>query len=78
MKADALTAPRHTLDTTVHDAVREAVGHLIDSRQSRPDSIADPVYVVLYDVDGELRTRELAAAFCGDLEPLARAVPPSS
>ncbi|MFI0990743.1 hypothetical protein [Streptomyces exfoliatus] len=78
MKADALTAPRHTLDTTVHDVVREAVGHLIDSRQIRPDSFADPVYVVLDDVDGELRTRELAAAFCGGLEPLARAVPTSS
>ncbi|MFI0990556.1 hypothetical protein [Streptomyces exfoliatus] len=31
----------------VHDAVREAVGHLIGSRQIRPDSFADPVYIVL-------------------------------
>ncbi|MFI0990518.1 hypothetical protein [Streptomyces exfoliatus] len=79
VKTDALTAPQHTVATTMHDAVREAVGHLIDSRQIRPDSFADPVYVVLYDVDGELRARELAAAlhaaFYGDLEPLVRAVP---
>ncbi|WP_329625849.1 hypothetical protein OG357_38085 (plasmid) [Streptomyces sp. NBC_01255] len=82
VKADAITAPQLTLDTTVHDAVRDAVSHLIDSRQIRPDSFADPVYVVLYDVDGEGRARELAAAlhaaFYGDLEPLARAVPLTS
>ncbi|WP_318212926.1 hypothetical protein [Streptomyces sp. SJL17-1] len=82
VKADALTAPQRTLDTTMHDAVREAVSYLIDSRQIRPDSFADPVYVVLYDVDGEPRARERAAAvhaaFYGDLEPLARAAPPTS
>ncbi|MFD3537013.1 hypothetical protein [Streptomyces sp. NPDC058664] len=82
VKADALTAPQHTLDTTRHDAVREAVSYLIDSRQIRPDSFADPAYVVLYDMDGEPRARELAAAvhaaFYGDLEPPARAAPSTS
>ncbi|MFD3729828.1 hypothetical protein [Streptomyces sp. NPDC058671] len=82
VKTDARTAPQRTLDTPVYDAVREAVSHLIGSRQIRPDSFADPVYVVLYDVDGEGRARELAAAlhaaFYGDLEPLARAAPSTS
>ncbi|OKJ52745.1 hypothetical protein [Streptomyces sp. CB02261] len=82
VKADALTAPQRTLDSPVYGAVRDAVSHLIGSRQIRPDSFADPVYVVLYDVDGEGRARELAAAvhaaFSGDLEPLSRAAPCTS
>ncbi|WP_234387947.1 MULTISPECIES: hypothetical protein [Streptomyces] len=59
----------------MYDAVREAVIHLIRTRQIRPDSSAGPVYFVLYDVDGEGRARELAAALhaalYGDLGPLA-------
>ncbi|MFB7931973.1 hypothetical protein ACFC4C_23035 [Streptomyces sp. NPDC056039] len=80
-KADALTAPQHSIDSLAYDAVREAVIHLIRSRQIRPDSSAGPVYFVLHDVDSEPRARELAAALhaalYGDLELLARAVPPT-
>ncbi|MFE4777888.1 hypothetical protein [Streptomyces sp. NPDC056713] len=81
VKADALTAPQHTITATAQDAVREAVALLIRSREIRPDSSAGPVDVVLHDVDSEGRARELAAALhaalYGDLEPLARAVPPT-
>ena len=81
VKADALTAPQHTIDTTAYDAVREAVIRLIRAREIRPDSCAGPVYFVLHDVDSEGRARELAAALhaalYGDVEPLARAVPPT-
>ncbi|MFD3537604.1 hypothetical protein [Streptomyces sp. NPDC058664] len=77
VKVDALTASQHTLDITVYDTVR----YLIRSRQIRPDSFADPIYVALYDVDGEGRARELAAAlyaaFYSAPEPLTRAVPPT-
>ncbi|MGW3984737.1 hypothetical protein [Streptomyces mirabilis] len=79
VKADALTAPQHAIDTTVYDAIRTAVIHLIRSREVRPDSSAGPVYFVLYDVESEHRARELAAALhsalYGHLEPLAHAVP---
>ncbi|RFC71096.1 hypothetical protein [Streptomyces sp. AcE210] len=82
VKADALTAPQHTITTTAHDAVREAVIRLIRSREIRPDSSAGPVDFVLHDVGSEGRARELAAALhaalYGDLEPLARAVPPTT
>ncbi|MER6599734.1 hypothetical protein ACWDBC_08325 [Streptomyces parvus] len=74
VKADALTAPEHTIGTAAFEAVREAVIHLIRTRQIRPDSSAGPVYFVLHDVDGETRARELAAALhaalYGDPEPL--------
>ncbi|MDV5145418.1 hypothetical protein R1T08_14655 [Streptomyces sp. SBC-4] len=80
IKADTLTAPEHTVDTGVYEAIRDAIIHLIDTRQIRPDSYAGPVYFVLHDVGGEPRARELAAALhaalYGDLQPLARAVPP--
>jgi hypothetical protein len=82
VQADTLTAPQHTIDTSVYDAVREAVIRLIHSHEIRPDSFAGPVCFVLYDVDSEGRARELAAALhaalYGDVEPLARAVPPTS
>ncbi|WP_420082572.1 hypothetical protein ACN6AT_36625 (plasmid) [Streptomyces sp. JL4002] len=75
VKADALTAPGHSIDAAAYEAVREAVIHLIRTRQIRPDSSAGPVYFVLHDVDGEDRARELAAALhaalYGDPEPLA-------
>lgn len=81
VKADGLTAPRHSIDASVYDAIREAVIRLIGSRQIRSDSSAGPVYFVLHDVGGERRARELAAALhaalYGDLEPLTRAVPQS-
>ncbi|MFD9052850.1 hypothetical protein [Streptomyces zaomyceticus] len=81
IKADTLTAPEHTVDTSAYDAVRAAVGRLVRAGQVRPDSYPGPVYFVLHDVDSEPRARELAAALhaalYGDLEPLARAVPPT-
>ncbi|MEU2119891.1 hypothetical protein ABZ567_30610 [Streptomyces sp. NPDC016459] len=55
-------APQRAVDTTVHEAVHEAVSCLIDSRQIRPDSFPDPVSVVLDDLDGEVRARGLSAA----------------
>ncbi|WP_432180513.1 hypothetical protein [Streptomyces sp. NBC_00063] len=77
VKADALTAPRHTIDPAVYNAVREAVIRLI-----RAHEIPGPVYFALHDVDGEVRARELAAALHAalydDLEPLTRAVPHTS
>ncbi|MFB6838950.1 hypothetical protein [Streptomyces sp. NPDC056361] len=80
IKADTLTAPEHTVDTGVYDAVRDAIIRLIRTGQIRPDSYTGPVYFVLHDVDNESRARELAAALhaalYGDLAPLARAVPP--
>ncbi|MGW4519034.1 hypothetical protein ACWEO4_45840 [Streptomyces sp. NPDC004393] len=82
VKADALTAPHHTIDTAAYDAIRTAVILLIRSHEIRPDSSAGPVYFVLYDVESEHRARELAAALhaalYGDLDPLARAVPATS
>ncbi|GHD92773.1 hypothetical protein [Streptomyces naganishii] len=79
VKADALTAFEHDIDATVYDAVRNAVVRLIRSREIRPDSSAGPVYFVLYDLKNEDRARELAAALhaalCGELSPLAQAVP---
>lgn len=82
VKADALTAPQHAVDTTVYDAIRTAVIQLIRSREIRPDSSAGPVYFVLYDVGSEHRARELAAALhaalYADLGPLAQAVPDTS
>ncbi|MGW1951014.1 hypothetical protein ACWCRC_43070 [Streptomyces sp. NPDC001940] len=80
VKADALTAPQHTIDATALAAVRGAVALLIRTREIRPDSSAGPVDFVLHDVDSERRARELAAALhaalYGDLQPLTRAVPP--
>ncbi|GAA1286490.1 MULTISPECIES: hypothetical protein [Streptomyces] len=82
VKADTLTAPQHTITTTAHHAVRAAVALLIRTRQIRPDSTAGPVHFVLHDVDSEGRARELAAALHaalhGDLQPLTRAVPPTT
>ncbi|MFI1769157.1 hypothetical protein ACH41H_45000 [Streptomyces sp. NPDC020800] len=82
VKADVLTAPQHVIDDTAYDAVRTAVIQLIHSGEIRPDSSAGPAYFVLYDVGGEHRARELAAALhaalYGDLGPLARAMPRAS
>ncbi|MFD3533219.1 hypothetical protein [Streptomyces sp. NPDC058664] len=38
MKTDALTTPQRTIDTTVYDAVREAVVNLISFRWIHPDA----------------------------------------
>ncbi len=83
VKADALTAgPDHTVAEEAYDAVRCAAIRLIRAREIRPDSSADPVYFVLYDVETESHACELAAALHaalhGNLEPLTRAVPATS
>ncbi|MGW6414873.1 hypothetical protein [Streptomyces sp. NPDC055055] len=82
IKADTLTAPGHTVGAGVYAEVREAIIRLVDAEEIRPDSYAGPVYFVLHGVDSEPRARELAAALhaalYGDLEPLARAVPPEA
>ncbi|MFJ4327415.1 hypothetical protein ACIP3A_30460 [Streptomyces tricolor] len=83
VKADALTAgPIHTVADGTYNAIRAAVLRLIRARKVRSDSSAGPVYFVLYDVETEGRTRQLAAALhaalYGDLAPLARAVPEAS
>ncbi|MFD6350167.1 hypothetical protein ACFWF9_36440 [Streptomyces roseolus] len=79
IKADTLTAPEHTVDTGVYDAVRATVDRLVRTGQVRPDSCPGPVCFVLQDVDGEPRAREpaaaLHAALYGDFEPLARTAP---
>ncbi|MFJ9753057.1 hypothetical protein [Streptomyces chartreusis] len=82
VKADTITAPQHTVTHVAHDSVRAAVVRLIRSREIRSDSSAGPVYFVLHDVEDEQRARALAAALhaalYGDLELLARAVPPNA
>ncbi|MFD7206477.1 hypothetical protein [Streptomyces sp. NPDC059893] len=81
VQADTLTAPQHIIDPSGYDAVR---GRHPPHPRTRdpPRLLAGPVCFVLYDVDGEGRARELAAALhaalYGDLEPLARAVSPTS
>ncbi|WP_327327068.1 hypothetical protein OG735_34620 [Streptomyces sp. NBC_01210] len=65
------------VDST-YDAIRAVVFRLIRSRQIRADSSVGPVYFVLYNVESEQRTRDLAAALYGDLDPLTRAVPETS
>ncbi|MEV0186834.1 hypothetical protein AB0I54_47845 [Streptomyces sp. NPDC050625] len=62
VKADTITAPQHVVADSVYDAIRAAVIRLIRSHEIRPDSSAGPVYFMLYDVKGEHRARELAAA----------------
>lgn len=56
-------------------AIREAAVRLVRDRAVRSGSAVGPAYVVLYDVAGEDRARQLAAslhaALHGDLEPLA-------
>ncbi|MEV6029480.1 hypothetical protein [Streptomyces sp. NPDC052036] len=68
VKADALTAPQHSIDTAVYDAVREAVIHLIRTRQIRRDSSAGPVYFALHDVGRRGIRKCPPGQFCwGDL-----------
>ncbi len=77
VKADTFTAPAHVVDEAAAAAIREAAIRLIRDRTVRPGSAVGPAYVVLYDLVGEDRARELAAALhaalYGDLEPLASA-----
>ncbi|MFE2478037.1 hypothetical protein [Streptomyces sp. NPDC059389] len=82
VKADTLTAgPGHTVADAVNDAIRAAILHLIDNREADFGAYTGPVYFMMHGVRSEERARELAAALhaalYGDLEPLARAVPPA-
>jgi hypothetical protein len=78
VKADTFTAPAHVVDEAAAAAIREAAIRLIRDRTVRSGSAVRTAYVVLYDVVGEDRARELAsalhAALYGDLEPLASAM----
>ncbi|MDF3292679.1 hypothetical protein [Streptomyces silvisoli] len=82
VKADTLTAgPGHAVADTVNDALRDAITRLIQSREVDLDAYTGPIYFMMHGVRSEERARELAAALhaalYGDLEPLARAVPPA-
>jgi hypothetical protein len=76
VKADTLTAPGHLVDDTATAAIRAAAVRLVRDRKARSGSSAGPAYIVLYDVAGEEKARELAAALhaalYGDLGPLRR------
>jgi hypothetical protein len=80
VKADALTAPGHVIDDTVQHAIRTALVHLARTGEISNDSYTGPIYYALFDVADAVRARELAAAphaaLYGDVELLARAVPP--
>ncbi|MEU0247305.1 hypothetical protein ABZ192_23830 [Streptomyces sp. NPDC006235] len=83
VKADTLTAGSgHVVDDTVNDAIRAAIVRLVDNREVGADAYTGPVYFMMHGVSSEERARELAAALHaslhGDLEPLHRAVPPTS
>ncbi|MFI5867103.1 hypothetical protein [Streptomyces sp. NPDC051546] len=81
VKTDTNTAaPGHLVSARAGAAVREATDRLRDRREARlPPRPTVPEHAVLYDITGEARARQIAAALYaalhGDLEPLARAVP---
>ncbi|MFD7958963.1 hypothetical protein ACFV4X_36495 [Streptomyces ardesiacus] len=81
VKTDTSTAaPGHIVSAPAAVAVSEAIDRLRDRREVRlVPRPAGPGYTVLYDIAGEERARQLAAALHaalhGDLNPLARAVP---
>lgn len=83
VKADTLTAGSgHVVDDTVNDAIRAAIVRLVHNREVGTDAYTGPVYFMMHGVLSEERARELAAALHaalhGDVEPLNRAVPPTS
>ncbi|WP_406177903.1 hypothetical protein [Streptomyces canus] len=83
VKADTLTAGSgHFVDDTVNDAIRAAITCLVHHREVGADAYTGPIYFMMHSVSSEERARELAAALHaalhGDLEPLNRAVPPTS
>ncbi|MFG2472433.1 hypothetical protein ACGFXB_44445 [Streptomyces canus] len=65
----------------MNDAIRAAIIRMVHTREVA-DAYTGPVYFMLRSVSSEERARELAAALHaalhGDLEPLHRAVPPTS
>ncbi|MFI6355581.1 hypothetical protein ACIBJF_23600 [Streptomyces sp. NPDC050743] len=82
VKADTLTAGSgHTVADAVNDAIRAAILRLVDNHEVDFGAYTGPVYFMMHGVRSEERARELAAALhtalYGDLEPLARSVPPT-
>ncbi|MEU9446055.1 hypothetical protein AB0D42_35355 [Streptomyces sp. NPDC048304] len=82
VKADTLTAGSgHTVADAVNDAIRAAILRLVDNREADFGAYTGPVYFMMHGVRTEERARELAAALhaalYGDLEALARTVPPA-
>ncbi|WP_433455188.1 hypothetical protein ACQPXS_44750 [Streptomyces sp. CA-142005] len=82
VKADTLTARSdHTVTDAVNDAIRAAILRLVDDHEADFGAYTGPVYFMMHGVRSDERARELAAALhaalYGDLEPLARAVPPA-
>lgn len=82
VKADTLTAGAgHAVADAVNDAIRAAILRLVENREAEFGAYTGPVYFMMHGVRSEERARELAAALhaalYGDLEPLARAVPPA-
>ncbi|MEU1077741.1 MULTISPECIES: hypothetical protein [unclassified Streptomyces] len=81
VKTDTSTAaPGHTVSDVAATAVSEAIDRLHDRREVRlAPQPARPGSTVLYDIAGEERARQIAAALHaalhGDLNPLARAAP---
>ncbi|WP_435059670.1 hypothetical protein [Streptomyces sp. bgisy060] len=81
VKTDTSTAaPGHTVSAPTAAAVSEAIDRLRDRREARTAPWpAGPGHTVLYDIAGEERARQIAAALHaalhGDLTPLASAVP---
>ncbi|MGX1887649.1 hypothetical protein [Streptomyces sp. NPDC055287] len=83
VKADTLTAgPGYSVVDTVNDVVRAAIVRMVHNGEVGADAYAGPIYFMMHSVSSEERARELAAALHaalhGDLEPLNRAVPPTS
>jgi hypothetical protein len=83
VRADTLTVgPEHSVDDTVVKAIRAAIVRLVRTREVDADAYMGPIYFMMHSVSSEERARELAAALHaalrGDLEPLHRAVPPTS
>ncbi|MFB7504264.1 hypothetical protein [Streptomyces broussonetiae] len=82
VKADTLTAgSHHAVTGDLNEAVRAAITRLVQNREVDLDAYTGPIYFMMHGVQSEERARELAAALhaalYGDLEPLARAVPPT-
>ncbi|MDF3302941.1 hypothetical protein [Streptomyces tropicalis] len=81
VKTDTNTAASgHAVSDVAAAAVGEAIDRLRDRREVRlAPRLARPGSTVLYDIAGEERARQIAAALHaalhGDLDPLARAVP---
>ncbi|MEU0003914.1 hypothetical protein ABZ079_06335 [Streptomyces sp. NPDC006314] len=81
VKADTLTAGHgHAVADAVSEEIRAAINRLVQRHEVDWGAYAGPIYFMAHGVQSEERARELAAALhaalYGDLEPLARAVPP--